>query len=351
MLCQLDNTNNASLKLSPHFWLKFWKLKIPYKFQIFIWKGLHNGVPVKDRIFHHMDSSHQNCVMCSAANKEDLDLLLLHCSFAQDIWRYFFPIGFTSMMQHSTFLSWVQSWQSKDSLVSIYNTPITIHVIACIMHNIWKHRCRVIFNNLTPNTNSIIHQINHYIARHHLDINFDHVSRSITVRSSVHSTWKPPPFGVMKVNIDVAFSPPSLLAVIGIITRSHAGQYVMGKGIVKRAINIHQSESWDLTEAMKLAKYYGWNQVIFETDNLNISSYLHQQSMSHWQSVPLLKRCVNLCANNSVWSCVFVNRECNKVADAVAKAARKHSLCGEWWLTPPDVLISHIDCDINNLTV
>ncbi|XP_026378365.1 uncharacterized protein LOC113272783 [Papaver somniferum] len=121
----------------------------------------------------------------------------------------------------------------------------------------------------------------------------------------------------------------SLLAGTGIITRNHAGLYVMGKGCLKRAQNVNQAESWAMFEAMQLATSYGWSRVIFETDNLNISFYLQKHShMPPWQSVPLLRQCVNKCNTNTSWSCVFDYRSYNKTDDALAKAARRFHLCG-----------------------
>ncbi|XP_026398312.1 probable LRR receptor-like serine/threonine-protein kinase At4g36180 [Papaver somniferum] len=94
----------------------------------------------------------------------------------------------------------------------------------------------------------------------------------------------------------------SLLAGIGIIIRNHVGAYVLGRATVKREINIHQAEAWALLEAMEMAKVNGWSHVIYETDNL-------------------------------------------AAADALAEAARKHNLFGEWWFHPPAMLVSHIAHD------
>lgn len=127
---------------------------------------------------------------------------------------------------------------------------------------------------------------------------------------------------------------------------------LVGKGLLKRAIHVHQAEAWALLEAMHMANTYDWSEVIFETDNANISSYIENHStLPPWQSVPILKKCVNLCYINAVWSCVFVYRECNEAADALAKAARKNNLCGEWWSHPPELLISHITSDATSVPV
>ncbi|XP_026451898.1 uncharacterized protein LOC113352266 [Papaver somniferum] len=288
-----------------------------------------------------MNSVDQQCVLCNSAHSEDIDHLLLHRPFSQAIWRYFFPQQHTSMMQFASLLSWVQTWQSHDSQINIHSTPHVIHIIVCIMHFIGIHRCRVIFSNLSPNHTSVIHQVSFYIAKHQL-----HAASSIPafVRSVVNDAWKPPPLNVLKINIDASYSPLSLLAGIGIIIRNDAGQYVAGKSTVRRAIDIHQAEAWDLLEAMEMTTSNGWSNVVFETDNLNISSYVNNKSsLPPSQSKILLKKCVHICNRNVMWSCVFVYRGCNKVADALVKAARKHHLCGEWWFNPPALLFPYLE--------
>lgn len=80
------------------------------------------------------------------------------------------------------------------------------------MHFIWKHRCKVVFDNITPNTNDVI-----------------------KVRSSVHSTWHPPYLNFLKINIDAYFSPQSLLYGIGNIIKNHAGEYAVGQRSNKKS--------------------------------------------------------------------------------------------------------------------
>lgn len=126
----------------------------------------------------------------------------------------------------------------------------------------------------------------------------------------------------------------------------------MGRGALRRASNVQQAEAWAMLDAMQLASTNGWPHVVYETDNLAICSFLHQQTtLCHWQSLPLLRKCVDICNINPVWSCSFVYRACNKVADAIAKAARKYNLCGEWWLLPPAMLIPYISHDVRNISV
>ncbi|XP_026451504.1 uncharacterized protein LOC113351785 [Papaver somniferum] len=278
MLCENDGIDYATPNISPQSWLKFWKLKMPYKYQLFLWKVIHNVLPVRAKLFWHMDNSEKSCSLCHTGLQDYVDHLLLHCPFAQAIWRNFFPHHYPSIMQHTTVVSWVQNWKHQNASININTSIITIHMIDCIMHFIWKHRCRVIFDGVSPNANSVCCQVNIYMSQHHLNIATDNVSHPGRVRSLEHRVWNPPPLNVLKINIDASYNSQDLLAGIGIIVRNHAGKYVMGKATVKRAIDVHQAEAWALLEAMEIVNSNGWYEVVFETYNVNISSYMQSQS-------------------------------------------------------------------------
>ncbi|XP_026410439.1 uncharacterized protein LOC113305639 [Papaver somniferum] len=243
LLCEQHLTTDSSLGLSPQFWLRLWKFKIPYKLQMFMWKCLHNVVPVKARIFHHADPDIRYCVLCNTQQLEDVNHLFIHCPLL----KLFGDISFLSIL--------LQFCSSQ-----------------------------LFF----PGS---------YIAYHHISTTYD-TSMSTIILRNLNMTWKPPPPGFLKINVDASFNSNTLLAGIGIIIRDSAGLYVGGKRYLKRAQNIHQAEAW------------------------------HHSPLPPWQTVPLLRQCVNICNINLAWSCVFVYGNCNKVADALAKATRKSNLCG-----------------------
>lgn len=56
----------------------------------------------------------------------------------------------------------------------------------------------------------------------------------------------------------------------------------------------------------------------------------------------LSEKYVNLYNFSVVWSYTCVYRECNKKANALAKATRKQNLYGELWSNLPEMLHSHI---------
>ena len=66
-------------------WKNLWKLKIPYKICLFLWKLLHNGLPTRMRLIRRQMIVSPKCVMCDQED-ETLDRLFLKCPFARALW-------------------------------------------------------------------------------------------------------------------------------------------------------------------------------------------------------------------------------------------------------------------------
>ena len=70
-------------------WSWIWKLKMPPKIQLFIWKCAHHRIPTKSIIFPHVALSDQVCARC---NEIETPIHVLHdFHFARHIWS---PLNF-----------------------------------------------------------------------------------------------------------------------------------------------------------------------------------------------------------------------------------------------------------------
>ena len=120
-------------------WSWIWKLKIPPKIKIFIWKCVHHRIPNKLVLFPHADVRDQGCPCC---NKIETPIHALRdCHFAHQIWSSFpehlliadffilelpdwckinskltFPLSYTPWYILFTFTLWV-IWLGQNSLI------------------------------------------------------------------------------------------------------------------------------------------------------------------------------------------------------------------------------------------
>ena len=74
-----------------HRWWNFlWKLNIPPKIKLFIWKVFHNAFSSSENLLKQGISIDPRCKLCSH-NFESSFHVFFHCTFARDVWK---RIGF-----------------------------------------------------------------------------------------------------------------------------------------------------------------------------------------------------------------------------------------------------------------
>ena len=98
-------------------WTWIWKLRVPLKILLFIWKCVHHRIPTKSIIFSHSTDSSQLYPCCQEI--ETLMHVLCDCVFAKNIWLSygqssllpnFFILPFQSWCKVNLFISYLSSY-------------------------------------------------------------------------------------------------------------------------------------------------------------------------------------------------------------------------------------------------
>jgi hypothetical protein len=76
-------------------WRSIWKLKIPSKIKIFIWRALHGILPLKSILVNRHIGTSGECPICQLG-PEDIQHLLFLCPVASDIWQ---ALGVSNLIQ------------------------------------------------------------------------------------------------------------------------------------------------------------------------------------------------------------------------------------------------------------
>lgn len=122
-------------------WKRLWKIKIPPKWILFVWKCLHNIIPVKIELKKRGMPIDIICSRCFQ-HAESLEHLFFDCPISQRIWRgstlgLDFGVG-----RPLSFFSWFQGWVQQ-----IHDSEIVIHSIA-VLWAIWMQRNSVEFHKV-----------------------------------------------------------------------------------------------------------------------------------------------------------------------------------------------------------
>ncbi|KAK1384947.1 hypothetical protein POM88_022682 [Heracleum sosnowskyi] len=151
--------NNANIDS----WKFIWKLKIPPKVQIFMWKLHHGMLPVKALMQSRMRNSlaNQNC--CRCPDTETVLHLFWQCPFAFDIWKWLFEWwGLPSFRIGSDIPTMWDFYRCfRDRITQeVWKTTLG----ACVW-TIWLERNQGVFNNTFASLKNISFLIIHRSAQ------------------------------------------------------------------------------------------------------------------------------------------------------------------------------------------
>ena len=125
-----------------HSWGWVWKLRLPPKIQLFIWKCAHNQILTRSIIFSHLDQVNTRCPRCM--EMETPIHVIRDCAFAKNIGMSFptdflFPKFFTLNLHQ---------WCKKNTKVNDLLGYVSWGVIfAFVLRAIWLDRNSLIFSN------------------------------------------------------------------------------------------------------------------------------------------------------------------------------------------------------------
>ncbi|XP_026434339.1 uncharacterized protein LOC113331914 [Papaver somniferum] len=201
---------------------------------------------------------------------------------------------------------------------------------AFCMWSIWKARCAKSFDNVQPNANNIPST-----TMVHMN---DWRSAQLAQPSAVHVLtqpqhyWTPPDNDCMKLNFDVSFVDNNAFSSWALISRNSAGDCDGLRGGAAHAIDPEQAEAQALLEAVLWAKQKGLTKLQLEGDCLNVISVVNGSLTAvKWTTHNLIKDALDILSSFSFWSCTYVHRDANHIADSLAKFARSQIICFQYY--------------------
>ncbi|CAN1227404.1 hypothetical protein LINPERPRIM_LOCUS2806 [Linum perenne] len=107
---------------------------------------------------------------------------------------------------------------------------------------------------------------------------------------------------------------------VGVVARDSEGQ-VRGvvQGIYQGVPPVQEAEVRGLLDALRWAEHMRWPRVVFETDCLSVVQGLRSEVVSHTEFGELITRCREPLGLQPQAEVVFVRRDCNGAAHAIAR--------------------------------
>ncbi|XP_073355462.1 uncharacterized protein [Aegilops tauschii subsp. strangulata] len=145
-------------------------------------------------------------------------------------------------------------------------------------------------------------------------------------KKQAESKWAPPGEGILKINVDGAYTPGETFAAWGAVVRDEAGDVLLARAGRKEQINDpFGAEVAAMSEAVAMAADIGALRVVFETDSQLLQEAL---DLSKVDSSPYAAVIEDIKLQLKLWfskqSITFCRRAANSVGHELAKLG---SLC------------------------
>ena len=214
LLCEskiVDAASSSDSSKQTLFWKRVWKLQIPNKIKVFLWRVCSNALPTLENLKRRKIMEDAKCKACLAAEEDALHAIW-GCEKLRHIW---FPC-----------FSWVQTEHPQildvQELISLVGQRIDkLELFAVVAWFIWNHRNKLLVNEKGLASDRILQAAMAYLSE--FQVKFP---KAAPKPPKGHVHWCPPMGERFKTNYDGAVFSESGEAGIGVVVRNAKGEVI-----------------------------------------------------------------------------------------------------------------------------
>ncbi|KAL8111232.1 hypothetical protein AgCh_019083 [Apium graveolens] len=293
-------------------WSNIWRLNVPHKIKIFLWRFCRNNVPVRNLLRHRGARVPIGCNMC-VEDIEHLAHLFFDCHFARACWQI---AGLEyEMGDVENVPEWLLNKLRND-------TAENLGRIAAVLWGVWFARNKRIFENkyMSPATtmNWSMTQIKEW-----RDANIKRQATGLNERGAMHQQnrqWVKPEPGCRKLNVDAAVKEGQNSFSVGLVLRDDRGQYIAGKTCrFAGSLSVEEAETVAILEGLLWTNELPPGPITIESDSLLSINAIRKGSVNFLEIGHLVQHCRSLINSREGVSVVFTRKQANKAAHILAR--------------------------------
>ncbi|KAL5567922.1 hypothetical protein UlMin_024497 [Ulmus minor] len=336
---QCRSVPSSSTSSITHWWKKFWRLRIPSKIRIFLWKAFHDWIPSSVNLVRHGVPSRNRCLICNEADDTTLHALW-GCNTLgplKVLCDSFIKFKLPAQCNFKEFLLSANDALSSENL----------EFLCILLWRIWFRRNKWIHEQIWLDDESCFSW-----ARQHLaDFVKANCSERDPVKKSTASTWQAPEIGVVKVNSDAAWCSKMKKFGLGSVIRDYTGK-VLGSVAtpIHSLVSVAVAESWALERGILLAKHLGYSAVILESDCLGVTKDLESRTLHDSDLSYAFDSIYEICNDLYLYKFSHTPRIGNQVAHNLARLALSLENEQIWPSGIPERIIPYVSADTQQLS-
>ncbi|KAF8715775.1 hypothetical protein HU200_026724 [Digitaria exilis] len=144
---------------SDYQWDKIWKLKVESKCNFFLRLLLQYKILTSDRILKRGGQANPICQLCRTTT-ESIPHMAANCSYSQSVWTHVEHLTGQQNLSQATPIQSMKIWWSYLMNTRTERTQLATYTI----WNIWKERCRRVYDNKASTALQLAHVIQQDVA-------------------------------------------------------------------------------------------------------------------------------------------------------------------------------------------
>uniref|UniRef100_A0A803NQ77 CCHC-type domain-containing protein n=1 Tax=Cannabis sativa TaxID=3483 RepID=A0A803NQ77_CANSA len=223
---------HSSSSTNRQWWNRMWSLRLPKKLKIFLWRFINEALPTAVNLAHRKISSSNACSLCQCSWVTS-GHAIFRCKRAKAVWQQF---------QYKIYMPNMGNAKGYDifSYIAAAHNDLELEQIVCLMWNIWSERNKETHGSKPKPVDVLCSYSASYLDQFHKATSSkqvaagassqEHLSTppSVPTASRAPQTWRSPPAGLYKLNVDAACDQAVGTLGYGALIRDHMGDVVAG---------------------------------------------------------------------------------------------------------------------------
>ncbi|RYR63043.1 hypothetical protein Ahy_A04g020830 [Arachis hypogaea] len=317
-------------------WKVIWKLQVPQKVRMFLWKAVHRILPVNKNLHQKRITVAPTCSICQR-EEETIEHALLLCPWTRAVWFGSNIQIVPTAYNVRSFGEWILDKIRRIKAETGTEQEKILSNLGCLSWCIWKARNQYIFQHIKINPQKVIIQ-SELLTSEYQRATQESSRANIpdTNRGGVRKriTWRPPPKNRLKVNTDAAFHRGTSTAALAAVVRDWQGKVITGITATFKTTSPLTAEAQAYREALILIKNIQIPNCLIETDCLPLVQAIKARTPIV-EADAIIRDILQLLEEAPDVGATWTPRDGNKLAHQLAAMAAENNLGRQWTMNPP----------------
>ncbi|CAN1828501.1 Putative ribonuclease H protein At1g65750 [Linum perenne] len=313
---------NGSINSQEKYWKWLWKLTLPPKLKIFLWRVSHDAMATKVNLAKRKCAATDICPICRQY-AETQEHIFFVCNQAPRMWNQILP-HIPLLQAGERICSWLE--RMKDI------TPNETMINICyLLWTVWKSRNKAIFEGTETRLNTMVFQYRSELNEWNIYRTRDEEGRGTAASAlQIPPTTQTPMTFHRKIMCDGAFKADIQYGAYGVIVYDSEGRVVDGRARSFFCRAPICAEALAVLEAVQIAFLEQGDIVIFTDSKTIVSALDRQYEEWPWEVAGFIAQIKQWLTARSNIQIRWVNRQVISEVDRIAKMARDNCLPPNW---------------------